>query len=543
MTATITKTPTTDEVHGLGTMCPFEKEKDALTGERRYTYCGLEELYKAHKEYFDFMPTKFKSFDGRIAHEMEEINHTRLQGIYDKGAAHYSEDAAIRKNIALVRMWIYTQYFPNGEYDPYNRSHREAQNYLNQMGATIAEIFQNEQLARRPENLVTFRRPKEKTFAEQRFGDLGSEHIGAQTLYKRLVEIQNRKTVNPLMWMNGKTYSKNWGLPPVEESPFRDRDIEEAIAHDAKRVEAGAPNAAAALVSDALWTFEVNYNLAHAISKPQGLPDAEAEQAVILAKYILDELKKMKFTPSDQEMDSIELRDKHVKDGYWETQLCMEYQKIILDLAAHDPTALAGDPAFVHAQEAIGKLGYLTLQKAKEEAYRVEDADLAHKLMKEERNIPDQYKLTDVKEEAKLIQKIETAIQQAVMYRDRKTQRHVMQHAGIQLSPQAAQLVQNEMTRNKQRIDATTMYVAGVSTTKANWAIHAAKMFNQERSIQSEQRQLTSHLRENPGHPLENQSLQIAQSALNGEQSQGEAQRRLLEQQNKPLGFDRRNMN
>ncbi len=490
MAAKIKKVYASDRSLGLGNIYQIEKELDAMTGERRYTYCGMEELYKERKTDVGFSPSTYKIFDNKVLEFLQDYDKP-LACIYQKGENHFSECEVIRKNVAMLRLALYNQAFPDGEYNPSNPKHYAAAARIQEMGIAIGASLKHEYRNRLAGNLVTLK--GDTPFAERRFGYFGKEHIGAQELYNRLLKKQNRFTWNPLRWLQGKFTSKDWDLPPLAESIFRPQDIDEALMHDAGLKDAGVGRAKEELAADVLWVYEAQQNVAHALSRPKQLPDAEVERSVILAHTILDGLKNMKFGQSDRDMSSIDLRDKHLAEGQRVAELAMVYQDIILDLAAIHPEALAGDRNFAEAQMALGKLGYLTLQKAKEEAYRVGDVDLAHKLLKEEDKIPDAYKATSEKESGKLVEQVGQAIRAAVEYREAKTARKVMAHAGMKLTPEAAALVQKDIGNMKNRIHNTGAYIAGVSTSKANWAIHAAEAVNNEKQIAAEQRRLLNN--------------------------------------------------
>lgn len=404
----------------------LEKKYDEISGTYRYTYCQLEELYNSHKEALAYNPVDYKLFDGNTLDYLNDYP-SYLGGTYEPEHKYYKEFEAVRINITMLRLSLYQHLFPEGYIfkNPSEQAQKEL--LLQEMGTCLGATLKHESRIRFFTNLFNF---SKTPLVEKRFGSFGIEHIGAERMYKRLLRKQNSFTLNPLRWIQGKFTRYDWNLPPIEETPLRNQDVEEAIFHDTHKKDIGADAPAKHLAAEAKVTFEACYNMhsptGNLHQRPQALPDAEAEESVILAHRIIDNWKLINSTHSQKQIDEVDLKNKELEKSELLAELAMTYDKLMADISATSPELLNGTQAqqFRDTKLAMGKLGYLTLIRAIEAAKDKKDGNLQHELLYiEEARVPAAYKQVTSKDEAALIAQIEQALKAAEQYRAAKRNR------------------------------------------------------------------------------------------------------------------------
>lgn len=402
MTAKVIK-EVIDKNIGIGDFYLLEKEYDEITGTRRHTYCSFDEFYDTHRRQIDFNPSKYKLFDGKVMTYLDDLSMN--EPIWQPNHKFYDDYAVIRKNIAILRQGLYTMYFPEGEYDA-DLNEKEIQ-ALSDIGLELGGILKRESLARSLTSFASSMPP-----AERRMGDYGVEHIGVAAMYKALLLEQNKFTWNPLRWIQGKFHSYDWDLPPIEETPFRKQDINEALFQEQHKLDLGMDQAVVRMATEALMIQRMAVELLN----PAALKAGDAEQSVELAHHILDVLKNMKFEDSDPNHYTLDDQKRDLEKGELLAELAMTYQNVIADLAAHNPEALQ-DPRFEAARLALGRLGHLTLIDSQEASCIENDGASLHMLTAAQHELPQEFQIIAPGQERSLLHDVEQALIVATQYR------------------------------------------------------------------------------------------------------------------------------
>lgn len=463
------------EHNAFGNFYVLEPEYDAVNKVRRHTYCQLEELYDKYPHKLGFSPKTYAHFDDKALDYLRDYP-ALLEGIYESGAKHYADYEVIRKNMAMVRLALYQQHFSQGFLFNGHMDQQNKQAMLEEIATCMGATLKHEARKRIFLGLFDF---SPKSIAEKRFGRFGIEHEGAAQFYKRLLRKQNSLTLNPLRWIQGKFNRYDWNLPPIEETILRSQDINKAVYIDTKKKDIGADAPAKHLAAEAKIAFEACYhNLYSTIGKshqrPQALPDAEAEESVILAHRIIDNWKLINSDHSQKQIDEVDLKNKELEKGQLLAELAMTYDKLMADIAATSPELLSGPQAqqFTDAKLAMGKLGYLTLVRAIKAATEEKDGNLQHALLYiEETRVPAAYKQDTSKDEAALIAQIEQALKAAEQYRAaKKNRKPVSPDLNVDLTKTIANM--------HGRINGDSANIGAANS----WAIPEAKALNTELS-------------------------------------------------------------
>ncbi len=399
---------------GVGVFLLPQKELDAFTGKNRYTYCGLEELYEDHTAKIDFDPVKYKLFDGGVQDYLETF--PMHQALWKPNHEFYTDYEPIRKNLALVRNGIYLQYFPDGIYDPYSKSAATQKIYLEEMGKVLGATLKRESFFRKALP------PSSDPLAERRFGDYGIEHIGAAEMYKALLRAQNKFTLNPLRWLQGKFNSYDWNLADIENTVFRQKDIEEALFQETRKEEIGMAHPTARLAAEALMTQRIAVELLN----PAALRPGDAELSVELAHDIIEALKRMKFDNTNEGLPGVDQQAHDLERGELIAELAMAYQNIMADLAEKNPAALH-DPElaalFETARLSFGKLGHLTYVDSQRASILESQGNDLPLLDLAQLELPKEFQYTYAGEERQLLANIEQALSAAIIYRGKRIER------------------------------------------------------------------------------------------------------------------------
>jgi hypothetical protein len=463
----------------------FDKEYDELKAEYRHTYCQLQELYDEKKITLDYNPKNY-TFDKETTEYLDDYPGY-LGGIYEKGNKHYNEFQVIRENIAMVRLGMYQQLFPEGYKfkDDTEKAHKLE--IIKEMGECLGATLKHESRIRFFTNLFNF---SKQPLAEKRFGKFGIEHMGAAEMYKRVLKKQNRVTLNPIRWLQGKARCYDWNLPPIDQTVFCHHDIEEAIFTDSHKKDIGVQAPAKHLAAEAKNIFETCFNLSsqrlNVHRRPEALNDNDAEQSIILAHRILDNWKHIQASSDKRSIDEIDIKHRDLEKSELMAEIAITYDKIMADMSAHSPEFLQQDinNVFSNAKIAMGKLGYLTLLHAIDAADKQGDGNLKHELLQiEEHKVPDAYKQVTPREERALMEQIEQALKAAEQYRAQKMARSASQQVAATLTPEQLS------ARHTKEIAGMHNKISNTQISAANsWAIPEAKRVNEEIKIAQEQK-------------------------------------------------------
>jgi len=154
------------------------------------SWAAQADLIRNNHDALGFDPTRL--FDGIVAAK------SGLRGLYDPGRRDYAKYEGLRTNLAVMRNTL----LGRGVKPPQIKTIAEA----------LGEAFANDNWLKRP-------------FTHWLNVDVANvEGVGASEMYKYLLEVQHtpaplqtlRVAINSLLGIP----DRNWGLPPLEETPF-----------------------------------------------------------------------------------------------------------------------------------------------------------------------------------------------------------------------------------------------------------------------------------------------------------------------------------
>lgn len=328
-----------------------------------------------------FSTEKYGAFDAIIAKKAGVDS-----AAFDPENPHYREFAALRRNIALVRNYLMSELFPDGEFipdvhSPDGREDKSRYAMLNQMAEKLGEALKSDKPSAW-KNLLKGK-PLTSPDANDFMQAANIPDKGALVLYNYLEGLHETPTFKDFY---SKDTALNWTLPPREETPFSDGNVRNA---SRSSIMQGASDAYEQIVMKQLRA-------------PENLSPEDSETSVKLAREILERLKKLIASPTDRDYIA-QFADEKQDENTKMLKLAESYREVMAQIADADPSAVQNNRIFEKTHTAFEQLGY----RMKVETYKALMADkewaAAEGMLREMERTPDKYK-TDASTESLLSQ-------------------------------------------------------------------------------------------------------------------------------------------
>lgn len=358
-------------------------------------------LYNDRREddYF-FSAKQFPSFDAIIVDYLKDSK--RHGGMYDKQNKHYEAMTPMRDNLAVMRNVIYNMYFPQGSFDS---GDKEKQIHLRKMSEKLGHKLKWKARWNRLYNIATLQFFSDKDIANKRFGDYADPHIGAALLYKELYEMQEKPSLNPFNWLKGRASRYDWQLPPPEESPFSEKDINEALFNDQRDKDIGLEDAPTELLSNGRDVQEIAMSIGSSVER---LTNDQREESVQHGREILRRLKELAAGRSDRAVEGVGSRREDLDQSVMLRDLAATYAVLYEDMLAQDPS-LEYDSTFERARLALGRLGQIAIKDAEKNSDTIEERQQFRDLLA---NAPEEFQQLRNEPIQELLHDVETAMEE-----------------------------------------------------------------------------------------------------------------------------------
>lgn len=407
-------------VNGLGKyMVPVE---GTLENHYRLIYDRSNEL--------DFWPDQSPAFDGLVAQTFLDpafgmSNHPR-----------YFDYEPLRDNVSTVRNYV-LQVVMNGVDQRDTGQMRAAERKLEQMGREIGVALERDSLFKRPGS------------ASLDVSEVSEPGVGAAKIYALLTKKQaSAGVMAPLKSLFGYDYT-DWGLPPVERSPFNKENVaafcmsdfgtsqskERMDALEAAHVtqaarsarreadelleqqqeNAPAPEIAPANQAELSAAQRLSVlgatlaGSAFSLDRVRKLPEPVKDRSVELAREIID---KMRLSLGGASQDQwLELpAETAMAQGEAIGSISQVYADAYQTALAANP-AIGDNPAVQQANDAMGKLAYLAKQQAGMKLVDEGRVDDAMMVMAELDTYPEQWKQTGDETVESLLAQLQTGLE------------------------------------------------------------------------------------------------------------------------------------
>lgn len=477
-----------------GVAFKIPKRFDPMFGTKRVGYMHYLHVYYENQSNVDFEPTKFITWD-RIFEDY--LNDVRWHNAISNPRHHYYDDyEPVRQNIDMLGI------IARSEPPMCNAPDAVKERMLKSLAEQAASTLKWHSIWRGITNFVTGQWSTSGDVAKHRFGTYGEEHLGAAKLYAKLVENQGKIILDPISWVQGKFRHPNWNLPPVEESPFSQKDMVVAMYIENREDKVGMEDPGNRLKADGLLLARQAVT-----SKPghvRNMPLGDSRHAIDLGHTIIDNLKRINYGMNDRSLDSRANQRQELEAAEYFIELSTAYQTLLAGVAQQDIGEL-GSPVFVEAQQAMGKLSYLVLLQAEKAYLKDKDPDAnkrLQELMEAKRNLPESFQHVGGDTNPKdLVKKIEKAMEYAAEYQGLRAQRQPTKQKGIQLSPEASSRVEASLAKMHGSIDGYSARINGIGGSALqdqqldallHREIAEINTLNQERASQPIQREASN---------------------------------------------------
>ncbi len=358
----------------------------------------------------DYSPSSYPFFDQRIH---ERVDYAPF---YDAADRKYAAYDVLRENVAIMRNYVMSEFFPDGSVD------KEDQRKVRQM-AQIADFIGNGL-----NNDRLLRNPFKPRISMERANMPGT---GAQYLYEQIKKQETyynwmMPILLPIYFVTGRTY-KNWGLPSLEDSPFSDHALrqppptsvqqlsDEELLDLCSRVDKGhAPHSVSHAYAEGL--NQIGDGFAHASHMQQGvdsLQEPTKRESVELAKEILRKLKvKIGEALINNGLTPVAVNNFTILESLKGVVQVYEYH--LQKLALQDNHILE-NPAIRQAADAIGKFGFVAKMEALRIAESSQDTSLVRALREELLRLPAHWQHPKELKFKELLGQIESGMDTVVM--------------------------------------------------------------------------------------------------------------------------------
>lgn len=317
-------------------------------------------------------------------------DYVSFSPLTNAGDVRYSAYDVLRENLAIVRNYIMGEFFPDGSID---KDDEAKLRHLVQVGEFIGKGLNNDRLFFNP---IKPRVSKEKA----NMPGTGAQYIYEQILKRQTYHNWLMPIMLPIQKIKGQT-PKHWNLPDLIDSPFSDENLMQpppktaaSMTSDEIAVACSQIDRDSTMSFDAAHTYADGINhiaddLTHASTMYNGvdtLQEPTRRESVEIAKEILRKLKvklgaaliENGLTPKAASNFSILESIKGV------VQVYEFHLNKLLQLA---PDAM-NNPTITHANDAIGKMGYVAKVEALRVAEKGNDTALAKSLYNQIMQMP-----------------------------------------------------------------------------------------------------------------------------------------------------------
>ncbi len=349
-------------LEGVGNFVLPKAHYDNIQERPRISYSDHLSIYSDNKHRINFNPKEYPLFDKIISDELQKSR--RHNAIENPRNQYYNAYEPLRQNLAVLRNAIYTQFFPDGEYNAKDPADKAKVVCIQQIAQEIAKELKRESRVNRLWNILTLNF-SEDDFCTKRFGKYGLEHYGAQKLYEKIYAKQETVSINPFKWMQGSANKYDWGLSHPEFSPFCAQDMREAVFNDNRNETLEIENCAPRLSQEAVGTQQIAELLksGEPMENISRMSVEKRKESVELGEEILRRLRDICAGKSDRAHSGAEHKVQDVQRAVLLKDLAENYLEQYNDLLLVDPS-IAEDSTFERARMAIGKLGHMSMLDA-----------------------------------------------------------------------------------------------------------------------------------------------------------------------------------
>lgn len=321
------------------------------------SYQAFARFHDTDEFNLQFSETEYRSFDAIVAQRAFEEKNFDFNPLTSDRHDLHGHYAPLRKNIAIVRNFIYSKYFNNSRYgnqDTFNAWDPE-EAHCAAILPQIAEML--------GEALYKGKQGTAPGFNSLDLDLANTPDMGAAAIYDHLVKLQNERSFkHPLKWLMGKP-NYAWNLPPLEESPFRPEYMRlSALGVEPWVGPARSKGEKMMKLGQKLQYVGATVNVAERLDRPV------KDKAIYYGKKILENFR---IIGGDTDRNAgLAINDNdEIRQVFRLVEASVIFKHKYQEMLVENPS-LAQHPDFIAAQDAINKLACMVKKQAVEDLYQ-----------------------------------------------------------------------------------------------------------------------------------------------------------------------------
>ncbi|MCI5049438.1 MAG: hypothetical protein MRY32_03820 [Rickettsiales bacterium] len=336
----------------------------------------------------------------------------KYKPLTNQGDARYPAYDSMRENLAIVRNFIMSDYFPDGSVDANDEAKLR---HMAQIAHFVGDAIANDGM---------FPNPFKPRISKRKANMPGT---GAQYIYKQLLKRQNYNSwlspiTFPLAILTGRTHNI-WDLPPLDESPFSDYALQQPPPKMQRTYnEDEIPEVCDTMAKNdrmpqdmsAQYAEGINHlsedltHAGHMHGNVDHLQEPTKRESVEIAKEILRKLKvKLGNALIANGLTPFPADNMSILDAVKGVVQVYEYH--LHKLTAFDPNIME-NPAIIQTNNAIGKLGYIGKVEALRMAQRGKDPQAAQAIHDQLMQMPDEWHNPKEERIGELLEQLENGL-------------------------------------------------------------------------------------------------------------------------------------
>ncbi len=350
-----------------------------------------------------FNPFTFGIFDGQICQKFEGSDFPNGE-LSNQEHLNYEKHASLRRNIAILRNYLYVHYFGKNGYQPFLEDDRKAKEKIEDMAKCLGEGLSNAVSNNAFANAMNPIDMAQASDPDQ----------GVVYLYNYMLHLQDKRTsmrsaLNPLNWSTMP--GTHWELPAIEDSPFapiymkmEQLGVEPYIDY--------TPDS----LGEKLANLGVQMDFTRAqLRVPEQLSKPVRDESIYLARKILDNFRILAGTnPRNSNLSINEADELQQIERIFDVSVV--YKDKYCQLVNQYPE-LTNNPAFQSANDAISKLTYLVKLQALEELDKEGNSNRAQLMAELMDRIPPSHRPQPGETFTRLMSRLEAGLEEAARLR------------------------------------------------------------------------------------------------------------------------------